>query len=96
MPKTVDEVMVKILKTLNYVRRPLPYASPLWYELSRKIRNRDGGRCVSCSGRNFLDVHHKRKIKDGGTNLPSNLETLCRVCHRVRHPELRKNKYVSR
>lgn len=33
----------------------------------------------------YLDVHHKIRVVDGGTDAPDNLITLCRDCHKKIH-----------
>ena len=45
------------------------------------VRARDGFRCRSCGTRDHLEVHHIRQRKDGGSNSPDNLVTLCHGCH---------------
>ncbi len=92
---TTLQAMGRLLQVLGKVSAFLPYTSPLWLEISRQIRIRDCQRCKSCGGNKTLGVHHIVKISNGGTNLSSNLKTLCRKCHKVRHPEVRKAKYVS-
>lgn len=89
------EVLDKLIRIMVYDRVHLSYSSPFWLEVSRQVRIRDHHRCRSCGGEAHLDVHHVVPIKHGGTNLSGNLKTLCRKCHRVRHPEVRKQKYVS-
>lgn len=70
-----------------------------WYELSAKIKDRDGHTCRKC-GRTRLDcrrdglvleVDHIRPVSRGGTDKPSNLWTLCSSCHSKRpgHKHLR-------
>ena len=49
------------------------------------VRARDGFRCRSCGTRDHLEVHHIRQRKDGGSNSPDNLITLCHGCHRAWH-----------
>lgn len=52
--------------------------------------DRDGFKCVDC-GRSpdkdgvTLQVHHKKMVKDGGTNDFDNLVTLCADDHAGRH-----------
>ena len=51
---------------------------------------RDNFRCVVCGigGKDsdiILEVHHKLPRSCGGSNDPSNLETLCRKCHFIWH-----------
>ncbi len=43
---------------------------------------RDGNRCVTCGGRNQLEVDHIIELWKGGPNLPPNGVTLCRACHK--------------
>ena len=49
------------------------------------VKARDGFRCRSCGTRDHLEVHHIRQRKDGGSNSPDNLITLCHGCHRAWH-----------
>lgn len=49
---------------------------------------RDHHECQCChgkSGDHVLEVHHKRQRKDGGSDAPSNLITLCHTCHTGYH-----------
>ena len=49
------------------------------------VKARDGFRCRSCGSRDHLEVHHIRQRKDGGSDSPDNLVTLCHGCHRAWH-----------
>ena len=49
------------------------------------VKARDGFRCRSCGARDHLEVHHIRQRKDGGSNSPDNLITMCHECHRAWH-----------
>jgi 5-methylcytosine-specific restriction endonuclease McrA len=44
------------------------------------IRERDHRTCALC-GADGNEVDHIVEVADGGTNLPSNLQTLCHNCH---------------
>ncbi len=49
---------------------------------------RDGHKCRHCNGRsrdNILEVHHLIQRKDGGSDRPDNLVTLCSTCHDAYH-----------
>ena len=69
-----------------------------WQAISEKIRDRDGNQCRRCGIAanelsqygTHLTVHHIVPRKEGGSNWPSNLITLCVPCHREveGHPEL--------
>ena len=49
----------------------------------RKVILRDHGRCRTpgCSHTRWLQIHHIRSALAGGSNDPSNLITLCGLCH---------------
>ena len=49
------------------------------------VKARDGFRCRNCGSRDHLEVHHIRQRKDGGSNRPDNLITLCHECHARHH-----------
>ena len=49
------------------------------------VKARDGFRCRSCGSGDHLEVHHIRQRKDGGSDRPDNLVTLCHGCHRAWH-----------
>ena len=49
------------------------------------VKARDGFRCRSCGSRDHLEVHHIRQRKDGGSDRPDNLVTLCHECHKAWH-----------
>ena len=49
------------------------------------VKARDGFRCRSCGSRDHLEVHHIRQRKDGGSDSPDNLITLCHGCHMAWH-----------
>jgi 5-methylcytosine-specific restriction endonuclease McrA len=55
--------------------------------LRKKIKERDGNRCQRCgtagSAENRLEVHHRRRVADGGGHDERNLVTLCQRCHRM-------------
>lgn len=49
------------------------------------VRERDGHRCRVCGSTHELHVHHIRYRSQGVDHSPSNLVTLCRVCHEKVH-----------
>lgn len=50
------------------------------------IRARDSYACQLCGKTNcVIEVHHKHQRKDGGSNRPSNLISLCTKCHKDHH-----------
>ena len=53
-----------------------------WSRLRRRILERDRWRCSRCSRAGRLEVDHRQPVSRGGSNDPSNLQTLCVRCHR--------------
>ncbi len=51
----------------------------------KAIYARDGYRCALCDNSRYLQIHHVIPRKDGGTDSPQNLITLCSVCHGHAH-----------
>ncbi|MBU1947273.1 MAG: HNH endonuclease [Candidatus Eisenbacteria bacterium] len=53
----------------------------------RTVLNRDKHKCQApgCRNTRFLEVHHRKPRKDGGSNNPGNLVTLCSSCHQLWH-----------
>jgi hypothetical protein len=59
-----------------------------WRMIRKGVIERDGGRCRLC-GKDLskvpswlTEVHHVRPRSEGGTDRPSNLITLCVMCHK--------------
>jgi len=59
-----------------------------WYEISDRIRKRDGYKCAICGSKKELEVHHIVPLSKGGTSREDNLITLCRRCHSKCHSSL--------
>ena len=55
-----------------------------WRDVSRLVRERDGGKCRIC-GREGHEVHHVVMRSRGGKDEPSNLVLVCRSCHADAH-----------
>lgn len=50
------------------------------------VKWRDGYKCAVCGAEHVqLQVHHKKQRKDGGTDMPANLITVCADCHKAYH-----------
>lgn len=49
------------------------------------VKARDGYVCQACGSREHLEVHHITQRKDGGSDRPANLITLCKKCHTDHH-----------
>ena len=54
------------------------------------IVNYLGSRCQYCGSFDGLMIHHAIPLENGGPNIMSNLELVCRECHSSLHKELRK------
>ena len=60
-----------------------------WESLRSSALSRDGHRCGNCGSTNNLHVHHIVPMSKGGSNILSNLRTLCEDCHARLHPHMR-------
>ena len=60
-----------------------------WDIMRGLIKCRDAYVCCQCGNKaslnNYLQVHHKKHVADGGSYAPWNLTTLCTGCHREVH-----------
>lgn len=61
------------------------YQSHLWRVRRRQVLEKAGYRCEECGNAGRIEVHHKIKISQCGTDDLENLEALCRRCHFRRH-----------
>ena len=53
--------------------------------LTATIVERDDNQCQKCGAEKKLGIHHVVSLREGGTNDPDNLVTLCRSCHMTLH-----------
>lgn len=57
-----------------------------FYNVKAYILHRDGYKCQKCkTSKGKLHVHHIVFKSNGGTNTPTNLVTLCTLCHKKLH-----------
>lgn len=79
------------LLALFTMRRGVRYTGRRWQIVRNYALDRDGHRCRQCR-RSYrqMDVHHCTPLSRLGSNQTWNLETLCRACHKSRHPHMRK------
>lgn len=88
---TVEVADFDIKKILNPEIEGIGYqhGPQLGYEnVKMYVKARDHYQCCSCKGKskdNRLEVHHIQQRKDGGSNRPDNLITLCHTCHKKYH-----------
>ena len=60
------------------------------------VKWRDGYKCAVCGAEHVpLQVHHKKQRKDGGTDVPANLITVCADCHKAYHAGILNSKKAS-
>lgn len=65
---------------------------PNWDLLREEVLLRDNYECQESDGFCFgsLQIHHKVPLSKGGTNKISNLATLCKYHHTLKHPHMRR------
>jgi len=51
----------------------------------KKLKEKCSNRCSKCGETEGLEVHHIKRIKDGGDNSFDNLDLLCSKCHNKQH-----------
>ena len=70
------------------IRAGEKYGLPGWQEIRNAVLERDGQQCSVCGSAGDLHVHHLDL--DPTNDDPSNLVTLCGICHARVHTELRR------
>jgi 5-methylcytosine-specific restriction endonuclease McrA len=60
----------------------------IYSRLMRRVLERDGWRCQKCGSPENLQIHHQIKRSQQGSDLLSNLVTLCAYCHMAEHGQL--------
>ena len=55
-----------------------------WRRTRELVIRRDGFQCVKCLSLGPLEVDHIIPVAKGGSWEPSNLQTLCSECHRLK------------
>ncbi len=79
---------------LSHENMPAPLRAWGWKEVRRRVLIRDSSTCQECKKPLsdipswFTEVHHIVPRERGGSDHPSNLKTLCIVCHRSHTNEL--------
>lgn len=64
---------------------PSRYRTREWRQARAAVLRRCNFRCEQCGRPGRLEVHHKAKIREGGSDDLDNLEALCRACHFAQH-----------
>jgi 5-methylcytosine-specific restriction endonuclease McrA len=92
-PKKKQRIIKKNSFKLGKLNIPLHkrlgYNSKAWAALRAHCEKRDGGK--KCFKRNkdcygAMHLHHKKPLKNGGTNRPGNLAWVCHLHHCMIHP----------
>lgn len=82
-----------------FSRKHIPSSRPddeTWEIIRKAILRRDGYRCKLClSANTTLQVHHLIPVEQGGETIPTNLLTLCDLCHGTIHPWISGGDYAS-
>ena len=87
----IPNVSVGKLVTLR-VERSEPKRTPIPAAVLHQVRLRDQGRCTDtrpdgrrCDRSRWIEVHHRKPVREGGDNSLGNLVTLCATHHRRQH-----------
>lgn len=98
---TIAEFWERVTRTLGIVERLLllqEFAERLVYREQSYSAIRKGspgikrprGMCWACQSRKAEHRHHIVQVQHGGRNVLKNIVCLCRGCHAVVHPWMRK------
>lgn len=89
--------LIKEDRLIRKKQRDKLYHSAAWKRLRKAVLHRDGYECKRCGSKLKLEVHHIKKMIDGGEPMDmNNLMVLCKLCHfkaddisknRVQHAE---------
>lgn len=71
-PEQYEELKVE------YKRKPISNT------IKTAVIERDGGRCLVCGHLQRLEVDHIKPVMFGGHGGMSNLQTLCKACHKIK------------
>ena len=52
------------------------------YATTKRQITDEVGKCEKCGDKKSLEVHHIKKVSEGGGHTPSNLIVLCHTCHK--------------
>lgn len=87
--------MLLLVKLLIWTRRKgrIPIDSLEWLAIRSIVVMRDGYKCRKCGvqahsrheASGMFDVDHIIPVAHGGSNHFSNLQTLCKSCHKKKH-----------
>jgi 5-methylcytosine-specific restriction endonuclease McrA len=72
---------------LTRVKR-IKLGKQIYRRLMKGVLERDGWRCQQCGSLENLQVHHKIKRSQLGSDSLGNLVTLCAHCHMEEHGQL--------
>lgn len=57
---------------------------PGWSRIRSQVISRDKGRCSVCKEKGANEVDHITPLWNGGSNLLTNLQLLCWLCHSIK------------
>lgn len=76
--------------TSNWKNSKSPELPQDWKARKRAVLRRDGEFCRICGSTQGLELDHRVPRSQGGTHELSNLQLLCRPCHRAKGREDKK------
>jgi len=72
---------------LRKVKR-IKLGKQVYRRLTKRVLERDGWRCVRCGSLENLQIHHKIRRSQLGSDSLDNLVSLCAYCHMEEHGQL--------
>jgi len=75
--------------------------TPLKESIRQEVLTRDNNTCQRCkisedALSHSLEIHDKKRRRDGGADIPDNLITYCHRCHKIVEPPIPKGSKGSR
>lgn len=74
-----DEAFWEFRKTYQYKRK-----NGFTETVKKRAFKKYGRKCKKCGSKKDLEIDHIQPLIGGGTNQISNLQILCRICHRAK------------
>ena len=85
----LKEIITYLIRKARRMLEPTGKASPyIPPEVSSEVWHRDGGACVLCGAREYLEFDHIIPRSKGGDTAVGNLQLLCRKCNSEKRDQI--------